>query len=123
MKIETRKVMIEQDVYIAEDGTEFEDQDDCEAYETRLIGKRLKMYTHSHIRTDRTEHCWYAKLDTQEEANDFITLCKFEGITALGVQGPGVYMYTEGTYGNGKDAWTNLSVLVDIINGGTADAC
>lgn len=122
MTIDTRKVLVEKDVYIAEDGTEFDDADDCEAYETRLIGKRLNLYTQSHMRTDNIENCWYAKLDTPEEASDFITLCKFDGITALGVKGPGLYMYTEGTYGHGKDAWTNLLEIIEKFNGGNSNA-
>lgn len=122
MKTETRKVTVEQEVYIAEDGTEFEDLDECEAYETRLIGKHLIMYTFAHDPTDSVEDCWYVKLDTREAVSDFISLCRYEEVSPEGLQEPGVYMYTEGCYGRRNNTWTNIAKIFDILNGGTQNA-
>lgn len=115
MRTETKQIIIEQAVYVADDGTEFDDEDDCRAYEFRLIGKRLKMYDYSSDPCSSVDSCWYVKFDTVEDVMSFIELCKFDGISYRGVDVPGVYMYTEGGYGSGSDAWTNISKIIENI--------
>lgn len=111
MRIETRQVTVEQEVYIAEDGAEFDDEDDCEAYENALVGQRLKMYDYNEMPCDSLGECWYVKLDTQEEINSFMTLCDYMGVHRSGIKEPGVYMYTEGT----GCTWTNISEVIKSI--------
>lgn len=115
MKISTKKITVEQEIYIADDGTQFDDIDECEAYEMRLEGERLDMYTYEYVRTSVINDCWYAKLDTNEEVSAFINLCKFDGVSSEGIEKVGLYMYTEGGYGRSKEAWTNLSEVIKRI--------
>lgn len=115
MKTVTKKITVKKEVYIADDGSEFDDIDECEAYEMRQTGKSLKMYSYSRVPCELVENCWYVKLDTQDEILSFINLCKFDGVSHRGVNEPGVYMYTEGGYGNGNNAWTNISEIVEHI--------
>lgn len=115
MREETRQVIVEQTVYIADDGKEFDDEDDCKAYEAIGSAERLKMYNYSGIKTNSVENCWYVKLDTFTDTLTFIELCKYDGISHKGIEGPGIYMYTEGNYGKGNDAWTNLSPIIKHI--------
>ena len=118
MKTSTKTITIEKEIYIAEDGTEFDDQDDCEAYEYRLVGKRLKMYKYSFSPCQSIEDCCYVKLDTETDVQAFIDLCKYDGISHKGVTTPGLYMYSEGRYGFANDAWVNLSEILKHLESG-----
>lgn len=115
MRRKTKTITIEQEVYIADDGKEFDDEDDCIGYEMSLIATQLNMYTHKSVRTNSVTNCWYAKLNTEEEVSSFINLCKFDGISHKGIEKVGLYMYTEGGYGYGNEAWTNLSEIIKSI--------
>lgn len=115
MKTEIRKVTVEKEVYIADDGMEFEDEYDCEAYEMRLIGKRLKMYDYKFEKSCSAGDCYYVKLDTNKEVDWFIALCRYEGIASKGINGPGTYQYVEGTYGRSKEAWVDLNDIISKL--------
>lgn len=115
MREKTKKIIIEKIVYISDDGKEFEDYDDCEAYEMSLEANRLNMYTHKYVRTNSVTNCWYVKLNTEKEVSTFINLCKFDGISHKGIENVGLYMYTEGGYGYGNEAWTNLSEIINSL--------
>jgi hypothetical protein len=112
MKTSTKTITIEKEIYIAEDGTEFDDRDDCEAYEYRLIGKRLKMYTYGFSPCQSVENCCYARLDTWADVQAFIDLCTYDGISTRGITDPGLYMYSEGRYGFGNEAWVNITGIL-----------
>lgn len=111
MKTSTKTITIEKEIYIAEDGTEFDDQDDCEAYENRLVGKRLKMYSYNYLPCESVDECCYAKLNTLEDVQAFVGLCEYIGVSYRGIIEPGLYMYTEGRWGAGNNAWTNISEI------------
>lgn len=115
MRTETRQVIVEEEVYIADDGTEFDSPEDCEAHEIRSLAERLKMYNYSGIATDDIDECWYVKLDTFVAAENFIEVCKYDGVSFKGIDGPGVYVYTEGSYGRGTVAWTNITKIIEHI--------
>ena len=114
MREERRMIQTEVSVYIAEDGTEFDCEDDCESYEIRLIEKRLVMYNHRLEKVDTVDSCQYAKLSTPKEVDDFIAVCKYEGVSCGGIKSPGLYTYAEGVYGR-KDAWINISNIIKSI--------
>ena len=118
MKIETRTITIEQDVYIAEDGREFNNEDECRSYEHQLIGRRLAMYSYRCEAIDSAEVCRYVKLDTPDQVAEFKILCIDDRVSIIGIEEPGIYIYTEGTYGDSKTAWINMSKVIDIMNGG-----
>jgi hypothetical protein len=107
-----RQVMVEQTVYVANDGKEFDDEDDCLSYEASRLSETIKMRNYAGVRTNNIDNCQAVKLDNLDEIVSFIELCKYEGISHTGVHAPGVYMYTEGRYGNGNEAWTNISVII-----------
>lgn len=115
MKISKKKITVEQEIYIADDGTQFDDIDECEAHEMRLAGKRLNMYTYEYARTSSVNDCLYVKLNTEEEVSTFINLCKFDGVSPKGIEKVGLYMYTEGGYGRCNEAWTNLTEVIKRI--------
>lgn len=115
MRTETRQRVIEEEVYIADDGKEFDDEDDCKAYEVTKACENLKMYNYSGIKTNNVENCWYVKLDTFTDTMTFIEICSYDGVSHKGIDGPGVYMYTEGGYGSGNTAWTNISKIIEHI--------
>ena len=112
MKTSTKTITVEKEIYIAEDGTEFDDRDDCEAYEYRLIGKSLKMYKYDFSPCQSVEDCCYVKLGIWADVQAFIDLCEYDGISHRGITVPGLYMYTEGRWGAGNDAWTNISEII-----------
>ena len=56
-------VIVKEDVFVAFDGTEFEDADDCSIYEERMIksGKFPLLMNHTHPvgQYDFYDFCWY----------------------------------------------------------------
>ena len=109
MKVETRKVTVEQNVYIAEDGKEFDDKDECENYEFRLIEKSLKFYTRKFEECD-LESCTYVYLRTDDEVLKLIRLCDLDGITTECLDSVGTYVYD-----NHIDRWINMSAAIARI--------
>lgn len=118
MKVETRKITVEEEVYIAEDGTEFDDREECETHELLAKGEKLSMVDYRGFETPNIDECWAVNLRNFVETVIFLDLCKYSDISSKGVDGPGVYIYTEGTYGSGNDAWTNISTIIEALNGG-----
>ena len=107
MRIEKRKVTIEKEVYIASDGTEFEDEDLCEGHEYTLIENRLGFYDREGY-SSSIDRCSYVYLTTKEEISDFLSLCKWTGITSRGIESEGLYFYTD-------KGWINISNPVKKI--------
>ena len=112
MRTELRKVTVEQEVYIANDGKEFDDEDDCQAYEATCLSQTLKMRNYVGVKTNNLDNCQAVKLDRVSDIMSFVALCKYEGISCTGIVEPGVYMYTEGRYGSANEAWTNISKII-----------
>ena len=112
MKTEIRKITIDREVYIAEDGREFENEGSCELYEMQLLEKRFKMYDIHVLETNDIESCFYVKLDTQEDVDAFITCDAYNDMTTDGLEGPGVYFYNEHDY-----KWTNMTEIMSKLEG------
>ena len=112
MRTEIRKVVVEEEFYIATDGTEFDDEDDCRAYEVTKACENIKMLNYHGVKTNNVDNCQVVKLDNLDEIMSFIAVCKFEGISHRGIDAPGVYLYCEGSYGSDNEAWVNISKLV-----------
>lgn len=109
MKIETRKVLVEREVYIASDGTEFDDENECEGYEMRLIEEQM-LFFDSEFRRTVIERCAYAVLRTDEEVKQFKHVCDYMGYADRGLNQSGVYMYSES-----DDRWLNLYEVMENI--------
>lgn len=116
MRTELREVTIEQTVYIADDGKEFTDEEDCADYEFNLLEKTLDIYNSRYEKADDVESCHIANLRTSADVKNFIKACDLYGITDDGIDGPGLYMY--GDYG---DIWVNLDDVILNIRGGKKD--
>jgi hypothetical protein len=113
MKIEQRKITINQDVYVATDGTVFADKYECQEYETKKLEKELDMYGADYTKCDSLNTCIYVKLITRDQISRFTTACGHYDISTDGVKGPGIYMYN----GRLRGAWINLTEVVNKLNG------
>ena len=112
MKTKTKMVMTEQTIYIAEDGKEFFDEDDCLSHERDLLEKGLEFYTWS-LSPGKLSNCRYVKATTPELVDKLMKLVDMEGITSVGIREPGIYMYQC----TSPRQWINISQAVDIIKG------
>lgn len=115
MKTETREVKQLVEVYISDDGIEFDNEEECRGYEMECLEKTLSFYDQE-FDPCGLDACVYAVLKTQEDVDALIRLCAYEGIHVPGLRRdkPGIYMYT---YRFGKDEWVNISEIVDRLRG------
>jgi hypothetical protein len=118
MKVETREITITKEMYIADDGTEFHNEDACKQYEFDLLESKLALYNESYDKST-LEACTYAKLSTYVDVENMHKACEYSGITSEGIRGPGIYMYTN-QFAN-PDFWVNITEAVAAINGGTTN--
>lgn len=113
MIIEMKEVVVKQEVYIANDGKEFDDYDDCVEHEIKLAEASMEFYDSDFEKSD-LESCTYVEVNTPEEIEALIDLCKYYGISHKGIsEKTGIYMY----YDRG-DTWKNISDAVDRIRTG-----
>lgn len=110
MKTKTKMIMTEQTVYIAEDGKEFFDEDDCLSHERDLLEEELEFYTWS-LSPGKLSTCRYVKATTPELVDKLMRLVHMERITSVGIREPGIYMYQ----GTSPRQWINISEVIDII--------
>ena len=108
MKIEIKKVTIEQEIFIAEDGTEFFMEDSCEAYEISLKEKSIKCYDRRFEKTN-VESCEYVKLDDSKAVDLLIEICRWHGIGVKGLDAPGIYAF------DNHDGWINISIIYEKL--------
>lgn len=108
MRTETRQVTVEREVYIADDGTEFEDEDSCNTYEMEQVAVSLPMYDDKYKRTDDPDLCTYVELLTYADLRKFRQLCKYCGCYTTGLDDLGLYMA-------GYDGWLNLTTIIREI--------
>lgn len=118
MKTEYREVTINRPVYIAEDGTEFSDREDCIDHEYKLLEQSLNCYNCDYEKTG-VETCEYVDLATDEDVKKFIQVCEYIGVSSDGVNKPGLYMFVDNYYK--KDPWVNLDDVISHIRGGLTD--
>lgn len=123
MKLEFKKITVEKEVYISEDGMEFDTYDECENHELNMIAERLNMYDSKFNKCLQAEDAYYVKLDKQEDVEAFVRLANYDGVSSSGITYPGIYTYVENTYGRGKVAWLNLLETVNKIEEAANDSC
>lgn len=115
MRTELREVI--EEFYIADDGTEFNNEEDCLKYE---FDKRVKggliFYDAAMDETDCIEDCAFVDLPTEECVKGFRYLLDSSYNFTGGLEEPGVYMWwdTEGQ-------WLNLDWLINHIRRGAKD--
>lgn len=113
MKIEQRKLMVNQDVYVAQDGTVFADRYTCEEYEAKVAGRILEMYGSDFSRCDNLGCCTYVRLNTPDDISKFLAGCEYYGIHTTGIEKAGLYMCT----GRLSHNWVNLTEVISKVNG------
>lgn len=108
MKHEKREVVTVNDVYIADDGTEFDSYSDCVKYEMSLLEKSLLLYTRNMEPCD-LERCWIVNIRDEEDRQTVFTVFKYRDLTTTGLDRPGVYLYYCGV-----SRWFCISDMVDL---------
>lgn len=119
MKTETRKVTIEQTVYIADDGREFMNEDECTDYEFGLLEKTFNCYDGKYNNAS-PEDCVYIDLPTVEDIERFKRYCDVSDIIDDGIDKPGLYMFDDKNYIN--EYWLNLDEVMVRIRGKKKEA-
>ena len=111
MRTETREVTEIKTVYIADDGTEYDDEDLCKGHDVLIKEGSLICFDHRYEKCN-LDRCTYVDIRTEKEFRDFIEVLCYLGISRKGLDGSdlGVYMYEE--RGN---RWLNISKAVDAI--------
>lgn len=116
MRTEIRKVTVEQEVYIANDGREFTDEDECTDYEFNLVEKTLTYYDIECQKTDDVHKCMIINLITDSDVENFKLVCDVCDIPVEGIGGPGLYIYNEYKYEGG---WLDVDEIISKIRGGS----
>ena len=113
MKTEIREVTVKKEVYIADDGTVFEDEEECAEYELELFEKDLRLYNFRFKKVDHADECTYANLITANDVINFKKACKWYGLVNVGLNEPGIY-----TFSCFRDYWINMDDVIIRIRGG-----
>ena len=106
MTTEIREVTVEQEVYIAEDGTIFTDESECVEYEYNLLTKTFECFN-QHYEPADVESCCFLKIKHADAVNNFKQVCVYLGTSSDGVDKPGMYMYSDYI-----DRWVNLDDVI-----------
>lgn len=112
MRTETRKVLVEQEIFIANDGMEFTRQFDCERHEYSTSMSALRMYDTDGQRTTSWDNCWYVDLETKDDLDAFMMVSDFEGSITNGIDPNvlGIYMYNDA-----EQVWINVNKVINNI--------
>lgn len=113
MRTEIRKVTVEQEVYIAIDGKEFDDEDDCKNHDIEILTESIKCYDENYNEVNNIEGATYVHLVTKKDVETALTICDGDGITCEGFEKPGLYMYNYH-----RHEWLNLDDVIFHIRGG-----
>lgn len=109
MRSEIRSITIDKEIFIADDGTEFNTEWDCEKHDAILIENSLKFYNGLFEESD-LDSCTYVHLRSAEDVSKLIRLCDFDEITTDGLDDVGVYVYDQH-----KNRWINMSESIRKI--------
>ena len=110
MKTITKKIEIEKKFYIANDGTEFEDEYECVAYDIGLLYKNFETYDADFNRVD-LGIAEYLVVHSNEELDDIKEACIFNGWTCEGLIEVGLYKYN-GDYG--EECWEKIRFPISL---------
>ena len=114
MRTEYKKIMVEQDVYISDDGKEFLSKRECLEYEYELLKKSIEGYDYK-LRKSDVDECDIVNLKTEEDVKNFIKVFDEEGYEYDGIDKPGLYIY------GANDIWVNIDEVISKIRGVTND--
>ena len=104
MRTEYRVVTAEQVVYIADDGKEFDDEEDCAEYEFNLLTASVKKYCYDkNFEPEDIDGCEFVHIPTEKVMKGFKICCDALEIVSDGIDKPGIYMYSDYS-----QTWVNL---------------
>lgn len=111
-------------IYIADDGTQFVDKNQCQEYERehsqfykngKLIISGLDSDNEkiSFFDDDFIEEAIILYLATEKAVEIFKERCDEEGVTSYGVDEPGIYIWGDSKYDHCEECqWTNIKVVI-----------
>ena len=110
----TREVLREEEIYIARDGKEFNDEGECLDYENELDIKSIEAYDENFNRMD-FEGATYVVIHSEEEIDFIDKVCDYNGWTSEGLCGVGLYHYKYHYMGDNWEKVRIPSFLKDFI--------
>ena len=114
MKTIKRKVLREEEIYIARDGKEFDDEGECLDYENELNIKSIEAYDEEFNKTD-FEGAAYVVIRSDEEIEFIAEVCEYNGWTSEGLDEVGLFHYN---YSYRRDKWEKVIIphfLKDLV--------
>lgn len=112
MRTEVRQVI--EEFYIADDGTEFDNEGDCIKYEfNKKVQGSLIFYDGSMEETNEIWECRFVDLPTEEDVKRFKYLLDSDWHNVDGLEEPGAYMWLDD-----ECCWMNLDWIINQIRGG-----
>lgn len=106
MEVKHKEVVITKDIFVACDGTEFENEDDCIDYEFNIRSQKLACYNEDFKRVD-LDSCDYVAAVDDELLGLFLEICDHKGYCSKGIDGVGLYKYIAEC-----DYWLNISQIM-----------
>lgn len=106
MKKITKIVSREEDFFIARDGKEFEDEDECLWYENELNIEAIEAYDKNFNKVD-FERATYVVIHSDEELNLITEVCDYNGLTSKGLCEVGLFRFN---YDCGIDKWEKVKI-------------
>lgn len=106
MKRITKMVTREEEFYVARDGKEFDDEEECLNYENELNIKFIEAYDEDFNRT-YFDSATYVVIYSDEEINLIRKVCNYNGWTSEGLNESGLYRYNC-NYRN--DKWEKVKI-------------
>lgn len=100
MKIKTITKVVETEIYVAEDGTEFDSGEACADYEITKMEESMELYDYDFDKSD-FDGFVYANIRNQTEVEYFHELCRYYGVRFKnGITGPGIWLYADNDFIN-----------------------
>ena len=106
MEVKHKEVVIVKDIFVAYDGTEFEDEDDCIDYECKLAENKISCYDENFEKA-KLDSCYFVDATDEESLTLFKALCNHYGYSENGIEGVGLYRYMDK-----GDYWLNISQIM-----------
>ncbi len=110
MKKIIKKVEVEKEFYIANDGTEFEDEEECVAYDMNFLCQNFETYDEDFNKIN-FESATYVVIHSDEELDDIERVCEFNGWTYDGLTETGLFRYNS-SYRH--DYWERVRVPLSL---------
>lgn len=102
----TKKVLKEEEFYVAFDGKEFDNEEECRDYENELNIKSIEAYDEDFNRID-FDSATYVVIHSEAELNFIDKVCDYNGWTSDGLMETGLYRYNSSWR---DDRWEKVKI-------------